>query len=87
MMTKNVYSPYNMSKHKINSVAQKENKWTWQQQQQLAKTKQIWWKRLIEKKSAKTDMKEITESIKAHIDMYKLTLHNVGYNKQFGKQI
>lgn len=36
---------------------------------------------------SKTDMKEITESIKAHIDMYKLTLHNVGYNKQFGKQI
>lgn len=31
----------------------------------------------------KTDMKEITESIKAHIDMYKLTLHNVGYKNNW----
>lgn len=30
---------------------------------------------------SKTDMRKQIESIKAHIDMYKLTLHNVGYKE------
>lgn len=30
---------------------------------------------------SKTDMRKQIESIKAHIDLYKLTLHNVGYKE------
>lgn len=81
-MMKRMFIPRTISQHKINNVDKNQMNMANNNWQTLNKN---WCKHLIEKKSAKLTWENKTESIKAHIDMYKLTLHNVGYKNELEK--
>lgn len=77
---KRMFIPRTISQHKINNVDKKKP--NEHGKQQLANTKQKLMQASNREEISKTETWENkTESIKAHIDMYKLTLHNVGYKK------